>query len=76
MASATKTLPVETGGTDITRFNALRHGSHPLAPLENIECNPEALEPGRMQFRLESRPAFHPAGGMGIMPNLSDCCGR
>ncbi len=26
MASATKTLPVETGGTDITRFNALRHG--------------------------------------------------
>ena len=26
MASATETLPVETGGTDITRFNALRHG--------------------------------------------------
>jgi len=26
MTSTTETLPVETGGTDITRFNALRHG--------------------------------------------------
>ena len=26
MTSTTQTLPVETGGTDITRFNALRHG--------------------------------------------------
>jgi hypothetical protein len=26
MTNTTQTLPVETGGTDITRFNALRHG--------------------------------------------------
>ena len=26
MTTTTETLPVETGGTDITRFNALRHG--------------------------------------------------
>src|SRR4029077_2653075 len=26
MTRATQTLPAETGGTDITRFNALRHG--------------------------------------------------
>ena len=26
MTSTTETLPAETGGTDITRFNALRHG--------------------------------------------------
>jgi hypothetical protein len=26
MTSTTETLPVETAGTDITRFNALRHG--------------------------------------------------
>jgi hypothetical protein len=26
MTSTTETLPVETGGTDVTRFNALRHG--------------------------------------------------
>ena len=26
MTSTTEALPVETGGTDITRFNALRHG--------------------------------------------------
>ena len=26
MTKTTQTLPVETGGTDITRFNALRHG--------------------------------------------------
>jgi hypothetical protein len=26
MASTTQTLPAETGGTDMTRFNALRHG--------------------------------------------------
>jgi hypothetical protein len=26
MTKTTQTLPAETGGTDITRFNALRHG--------------------------------------------------
>ena len=26
MTRTTQTLPAETGGTDITRFNALRHG--------------------------------------------------
>jgi len=26
MNRTTQTLPAETGGTDITRFNALRHG--------------------------------------------------
>ena len=26
MKRTTQTLPAETGGTDITRFNALRHG--------------------------------------------------
>src|SRR6476646_6147981 len=26
MTTTTETLPVETGGTDVTRFNALRHG--------------------------------------------------
>jgi len=26
MTSTTQTLPAETGGTEITRFNALRHG--------------------------------------------------
>ena len=26
MTTTTQTLPAETGGTDITRFNALRHG--------------------------------------------------
>ena len=26
MTRTTETLPVETSGTDITRFNALRHG--------------------------------------------------
>ena len=26
MTGTTQTLPAETGGTDITRFNALRHG--------------------------------------------------
>ena len=26
MTSTTETLPVEIGGTDITRFSALRHG--------------------------------------------------
>ena len=26
MTKTTQTLPADTGGTDITRFNALRHG--------------------------------------------------
>ena len=26
MTNTTQTLPAETGGTDITRFNGLRHG--------------------------------------------------
>ena len=34
MTSATETLPVETGGTDITRFNALRHGVLSLVHLD------------------------------------------
>ena len=31
MTETTQTLPAETGGTDITRFNALRHGGGAVA---------------------------------------------
>ena len=40
MTSTTETLPVETGGTDITRFNALRHGvlsRYTLLPWESTD---------------------------------------
>ena len=40
MTSTTETLPVETGGTDITRFNALNHGvlsRYTVLPLESAE---------------------------------------
>src|SRR5438309_5518859 len=42
MTKTTQTLPAETGGTDITRFNALRHGvlsRYTVLPWENAdEC--------------------------------------
>jgi hypothetical protein len=40
MISTTQTLPAETGGTDITRFNALRHGvlsRYTVLPWENAD---------------------------------------
>ncbi len=40
MTSTTQTLPAETGGTDITRFNALRHGvlsRYTVLPWENAD---------------------------------------
>src|SRR6266404_1854774 len=40
MTSTTETLPAETGGTDITRFNALRHGvlsRYTVLPWENAD---------------------------------------
>jgi hypothetical protein len=40
MTKTTQTLPAETGGTDITRFNALRHGvlsRYTVLPWENAD---------------------------------------
>lgn len=40
MTRTTQTLPAETSGTDITRFNALRHGilsRYTLLPWENAD---------------------------------------
>jgi hypothetical protein len=40
MTNTTQTLPAEAGGTDITRFNALRHGvlsRYTVLPWESIE---------------------------------------
>ena len=40
MTSTTQTLPAETAGTDITRFNALRHGvlsRYTVLPWENAD---------------------------------------
>ena len=40
MTRTTQTLPAETGGTDITRFNALRHGvlsRYTVLPWENAD---------------------------------------
>src|SRR6476646_7586505 len=40
MTSTPQTLPAETGGTDITRFNALRHGvlsRYTVLPWENAD---------------------------------------
>ena len=40
MTTTTQTLPAETGGTDITRFNALRHGvlsRYTVLPWENAD---------------------------------------
>ena len=40
MTKTTQTLPDETGGTDITRFNALRHGvlsRYTVLPWESVD---------------------------------------
>jgi hypothetical protein len=40
LTTTTQTLPAETGGTDITRFNALRHGvlsRYTVLPWENAD---------------------------------------
>ena len=40
MTRTTQILPAETGGTDITRFNALRHGvlsRYTVLPWENAD---------------------------------------
>jgi hypothetical protein len=40
LTTTTQTLPAETGGTDITRFNALRHGvlsRYTVPPWENAD---------------------------------------
>jgi hypothetical protein len=44
MTKTTQTLPAETGGTDITRFNALRHGV--LSPLHGAAMGERRRIPG------------------------------
>ncbi len=55
MTRATQTFPAETGGTEITRFNALRHGvlsRYTVLPWENADeyqAVVEALDPDKLE---------------------------
>ena len=72
MTGTTETLPAETGGTDITRFNALRHGvlsRYTVLPWEDANEYRAVVE----ALLSKAKPALAPQDACDLLDEVLLC---